>query len=162
MNLCVTLTSRAASLLNLRNPELWSACKPRMCSPDEFGPTYRVRFKLPEDIGIAYRFLQACALRNDFYYQNKSMVHRSLNTVVRKMSSALGLTNPLTGEIYLEATNTQAWSFFSAIHNDPADIASWMAYADWCGEQDDPRFRAVNETILGWLMPRPKRKAVRQ
>lgn len=83
--------------------------------------------KLPGMIGPAYKFLRYC---RNAEYEFRS---EPIGNLARKVLWSLGLH-----EVPLPMNRIES-VFIEAIHADPEDVATWMAYADWLTEQDDKR-----------------------
>lgn len=110
---------------------------------------------LPEDVASARRLVALCWDRFTGYDgENRSMVHRTFNRAILNICQGLGIPDVLK-----PFPATEPMHLFSAVWDNPGDLASWSAYSDWLQEHNEPR----GLVIANWLNPlvRPRKQKVR-
>jgi uncharacterized protein (TIGR02996 family) len=143
MILSVTIAHGAADALFSRHPDLWRQTAATQGPAGRRG--WRFRFSLPRDVGKAFGLLR----KVDSLYAS-SRVQRSLDGVHRKLREALGWSWSAVWEDQGEE------GFCLAIRDDPSDLASWSAYADYLMEHGNGR----GKVIAAWLSPARRKKGV--
>jgi uncharacterized protein (TIGR02996 family) len=139
MRLDIDIARRAAGILFSRHPKLELL---PVSIPGLRG--WRFRFRLPHDVAAAFGLMKAV----DSLAGN-GLAQRSFNNAHKKLLKFLGWR---WDAAWLDP---REGGFFRAIRQDPGDLSSWAAYADWLQEQGKPR----GEVIAAWLRP-SRRKAV--
>jgi uncharacterized protein (TIGR02996 family) len=99
---------------------------------------------LPLQLKLAVQLLHVSATVE--FQADNGTVRNGARTLAKNLRSALGLVLP-----FPKAEE----GFLVAIHEQPDDLAHWMAYADWLSEQPGAYERKRGELIAGWLGPKP-------
>lgn len=80
-----------------------------------------------------------------------TLAKKGLGTLASKLSTSMGIGDPgMIGlpDIFADCDEE---AFTGAIHENPGDLANWMAYADWLSERDNQDMITRGKVIAGWL-----------
>lgn len=138
-----------------------------------YAPCVTLSVKLPSQVEMGYRLLyrafwmvrdsrevmkQLSGRTAVMPYVVTTLARKSLGTLARKLALSMGLEDyDLHGGIpdIFAAEGEDPQMFTKAIAENPGDVATWMAFADWLSERSDAGLVLRGKIIRGWLDKKP-------
>lgn len=142
MKITVRMADRGLMYLRMQDTQIeWDKFDLELGNNDR----WKIGFTLPEQIGPAFRFMVAASRLGPNCH-----VTASLRAAHYRLLEALGWPSWRT----VAFADGLSKALFDSIRDNPADLSSWHALADWLQEN---QYEEFGKRMIKWLFPGGKK-----